>query len=306
MLMAAVKSAEALEERGDWAPSLDAWLKIAHEFPESGVGKNHLETMLNRLRDRPSPISTTEFVALRAQITEAAEFNILSAMMLLGDNLRTTEPQAALKWFNAAADRGDANAMTQLGHLYAKGGDIGKPDFAKAVQYFQSAADKGDTGGKVAFGECLIKGLGVPKDEVKGVGFLRAAADGGDTRAMNMLGDCYTRGVGGKTDFPEAFRLFSRAAELGNLGAMGNLGALYMTGRGVAEANPKRAAELFEKGARGGDAFCMFNYAQCLDEGLGTAKNQLQAQAWFRKAAEAGDRRAMDYCRRNSIPFTPR
>jgi serine/threonine protein kinase/TPR repeat protein len=306
MLMAAVKSAEALEERGDWAPSLDAWLKIAHDFPESGVGKNHLETMLNRLRDRPSPISAAEFAALRAQITEAAEFNILSAMMLLGDNLRNTEPQTALKWFTAASERGDGNAMTQLGHLYAKGGDFGKPDLARAAQYFQAGADKGDIGAKLALGECLLKGLGVPKDEAKGVVLLRAAADGGDTRAMNMLGDCYNRGIGGKTDFPEAFRLFSRAADLGNLGAMGNLGALYMTGRGVPEANPKRAAELFEKGARGGDAFCMFNYAQCLDEGLGTARNQLQAQAWFRKAAEAGDRRAIDYCRRNSIPFTPK
>ncbi len=294
MLMAAVKRAEALEENGNWAPSLAAWLKIAKDFPESGVGKNHLETMLNRLRDRPSPISSAEFAKMREQITEAAEFNILSAMLLLGDNLRTTDQRAAYKWFSAAAERGDANALTQLGFMVAKGGEIGEPDFAKAVEHFQAAADKGDIGGKFGLGKSLVDGLGVRKDEKRGTELLRAAADGGDSRAMDVLGNCYKNGIGVKKDYAEAFRLFSKAADLGNIKAMGNLGVLYMTGWGVPAPNPKRAAELFEKGAKAGDPPSMFNFAQCLFEGLGTAKNQLQAEAWFRQAAEAGERRAID------------
>ena len=44
----------------------------------------------------------------------------------------------------------------------------------------------------------------------------------------------------------------------------------------------------------------------CLENGLGVTKNLLQAQNWYRKAAEAGDRRAADWCRKNGVIFTPK
>ena len=305
LLKTRLASAQALEEKGEWAPSVRAWLAVAREFPESGVGKNHLETLLNHLRDRPSPISFEEFTAMREPITEAAQIDILSAMLLIGDSLRKTEPETAFKWYTAASEKGDAVAFTQLGFMQEMGVGDSKPDFVKAVQHFQTAADKGDIGGKFALGRCYLTGRGLPaKDEKRGAELAREAAEAGDTRAMNLLGDCYTHGTGVKTDFAEAFRLFTRASDRGNLKALGNLGVLYMTGRGVPAANPKKAAELFEKGARAGDSACMYNYAQCLDEGIGTGRNSLQAQAWYRKAAEAGDDRAADWCRKHNIPFT--
>ncbi len=305
MLKSRVAKAQALEEKGDYEPSLDAWLAIAHEYPESPVGKNHLETLLNHLRDRPSPITFEEFTGMRAQIMEAAQLDILSAMLLIGDSLRDREPETAYKWFTAASAKGDANAFAQAGFLLETGFGGNKPDYAKAAQNFQSAADKGDVGGKFALARCYLTGRGLPaKDEKRGAELAREAADAGDTRAMNLLGDCYTHGTGVKVDFAEAFQLFTRASERKNYRALGKLGALYMTGNGVPAANPKKAAELFEKGARGGDSFSMFNYAQCLDQGLGTTKNGLQAQAWYRKSAEAGDERAVDWCRKHSVPFT--
>ena len=306
MLKSRLAKAQALEEAGDWAPSLGAWLAIAREFPESPVGKVHLETLLNHLRDRPSPISFEEFTAMRAQITEAAQLDILSAMMLIGDNLRTVEPDVAFNWFSAAAAKGDAGALTQLGFMLSRNRGPVKADLVKAAECFQAAADKGDIGGKFALGRIYLTGHGLPaKDEKRGAELLREAADAGDVRAMNSLGDCYAHGTGVKQDFNEAFKLFSRAAEKGNLKAMGNLGTLYMTGRGVPSANLKKGAELFEKGARAGEGLCMFNYAQCLEEGLGVAKNSLQAQAWYRKAAEADDERAAEWCRKHGVPFTP-
>ena len=306
VLKAVVAKAQKLEESGEWAPSLSAWLAIVREFPESAVGKFHLETLLNHLRDRPSPISFEEFTAMREQITEAAQLDILSAMMLIGDNVRKTEPEIAFNWYSAAGAKGDAGALTQLGFLLSKNSGSLKADLAQAAEYFQAAAEKGDIGGKFALGECYLTGRGLPgKDEKRGVELLREAAAGGDTRAMDDLGGCYTHGIGVKTDFAEAFQLFTRAADRGNLKALGNLGVLYMTGRGVHGTNPKKAAELFEKGARAGEASCMFNFAQCLDDGVGVGKNGLQAQAWYRKGAEAGDERAADWCRKNGVPFTP-
>ena len=304
MLKARVAKAQALEEKGEWSPSLDAWLGIAGEFPESPVAKNHLETLLNRLRDRPSPISLAEFKEMRPQITDAAQLDILSAMMLIADNVREYEPATAFNWYSTAAAKGHAPALTQLGLMLSNGAGTDKPDLVKAAQSFQAAADKGDVPGKFALGECHLFGKGVVKNEVRAVELLLEAVAGGDARAMDRLGDCYNRGLGVKVDYAEALRLFTRASELGNRPAMGNLGVLYITGRGMAAPNPKKAAELFDKGARAGDSASMFNYAQCLEEGIGTARNQLQSQAWYRKSAEAGDKRGADWCRKHGVPFT--
>ena len=306
LLKEEVSMAQKLEEDGKWIPALDAWLKIARNFPESGVGKNHLETLLNHLRDRSSPITFEEFTAKRGQITEAAQLDILSAMMLIGDNLRTAEPTVAFNWFSAAAAKGDAGALTQLGFLLSRNRGPVKADLVKAAEYFQAAADKGDTGGKFAIGQCYITGHGLPgKDEKRGAELLREASDAGDSRAMNSLGDCYAHGTGVKVDFNEAFKLFSHAAEKGNLWALANLGVVYMTGRGVPTPDPKKGAEFFEKGARAGNSAGMFGYAQCLEGGIGVGENGLQAQAWYRKAAEAGDDRAIDWCQKHNVPFTP-
>ena len=306
MLKTRVVKAQLLEEGGKWEPSLDAWLAIAREFPESPAGKYHLETLLNHLRDRPSPITFDEFTGMRPQIIEAAQLDILSAMMLIGDSLRKAEPETAFNWYSAASARGDAGALTALGFMLSKNTGPIKADLVKAAECFQAAAEKGDIAGKFALGECYLTGRGLPaKDEKRAVELLREAADGGDTRAMDDLGGCYTHGTGVAVDFGEALKLFTRAADRGNLKALGNLGALYMTGRGLPAPNPKKGAELFEKGAKADEALCMFNYAQCLEEGVGVAKNGLGAQAWYRKAAEAGYERAAEWCRKHAVPFTP-
>ena len=308
LLQSAVNKAKGLEEKGDWDKALSGWLQVAKEYPEFPVGKNHLETLLDHLRDRPSPISPAEFREMRTMITEAAELDVLSAMMLLADNTRESEPQTAFNWYSAATAKGYAPAMTQLGLMLSNGAGTIASDFAKAVQCFQAAAEKGDVPAKFLLGECYLFGKGVPaKDETRALELLREAAGAGDVRAMNLLGDSYVRGIPGKLDSDpeEAFRLFTRASERGSLEALGNVGVLYINGTGVPK-DPRKAVSMFDKGAQGGNPFCMFLYAQCLENGLGVGKNQMQAQNWYRKSAEAGNRRAADWCRKNSITFTPK
>jgi TPR repeat protein len=48
----------------------------------------------------------------------------------------------------------------------------------------------------------------------------------------------------------------------------------------------------------------MFNFARCLEGGLGVPKNEIQAQEWYRKAAEAGEARAANWCKTHKVPFT--
>ena len=303
MLRASVSAAQALEAKGDWSASLEAWLRVTREHPEYAPGKSNLETLLSHLRDRPTPITPGEFQGMRKQITEAGNLGILPAMLLLGDNLRKAEPREAFAWYSKAAEKGSATAETALGFMLSQGAGVDQPDLVKAFEHFQIAANKGDIGGKFALGQCYRAGFGVAKDVNRAVKLLREAADAGDTRAMNDLGDCYVHGDGVEKNLETAFMLFSKAKERGNLNATGNLGVLYLNGDGVA-ANPKKAVEIFAGGADAGDSFCMLLYAYCLENGKGVVQNSLQAIAWYRKAAEAGNRKAIEWCIQHSVTIS--
>ena len=314
LVKAAIAKAQDYEDKGDWDNSLNIWLQVAKDYPEFPVGKTHLETLLEPLRKRPNPLSPEDFRKMRPQIAEAAQLGVLAAMMLLADNIREREPQAAFDLYSSAVAKDYTPAMTQLGLMYSNATIPGTPDLAKAVQYLQAAADKGDTAGKAALGDCYILGKGVPaKDEKRGLELYREAAGEGDVRAMNRLGDvlhslgaeAVKNNQKGDAYFTEALLHFNKASELGSMDALGNVAVLYLNGEGVPQ-DPIKAAGLVEKGAKGGSSFCMGLYARCLEFGIGVGKNLLQAQGWYRKAAEAGDRKAMEWCRKNSVPYTPK
>ncbi|MEP6672793.1 MAG: protein kinase [Chthoniobacter sp.] len=302
LLKSAVIAAEALEEKGDWSQSLDAWLKITKDYPESPVGKNHLETMLNHLRDRPSPITFEEFQGMRPQIFESAQMEILSAMLLIGDSLRIPEPKIAVQWFSKAAEKDDLVGLVQYGLMLKKGEGMNVPEPEKAVALFQKAADKGDPSGKFELGECYLHGTGVTADPEKGAELLHQAADAGDARSMAEMGFCYSHGLGVPKDFTIAVQWFSKASDKGNLDGTANLGILYMNGQGVA-ANPKKAVELFETGAKASNPFSMQLYAAALEEGRGVGRNILMATSWYRKAAKAGNRAAIDWCNQHQVIY---
>ena len=303
-LNAAVTDADELKKKGDRHQSLDAYLRIAKKYPEFRVGKNRLEEMLNELRDRPNPITFEEFQGLRDQITECAQFDILSAMLLIGDSLRTREPQTAIHWFSVAAGKGNPIGLVNYGQMLKKGLGVDRPDQATAASLFQKAADQGDIAGKYELAVCYLNGHGVTADQKHAVELYLEAAYGGDSRAMVELGFCYSQGLGVAKNPNTAFQWFSKGDEKGNLEATANLGVLYMIGTGVAK-DPKKGAQLFEKGAHSGNADCMQLYAAALESGLGVPANQTLATTWYKKAAANGNQAAIVWCNKNKIPFDP-
>lgn len=298
-LRRAVAAAEKLEATSDWRGCVEAYLGVAKEFAESDVGRVRLEMVLARVR-AAGGIGAGDFGSWRSPLGEAAGLNIVSAMMLLADNLRPQQPRDAFNWYCAAAAAGQASAMTQIGLLYSNGAGVER-DLRRAVDWFRRATDLGDVAGRFLLAECFLAGKGVAKDEAAGVALLEQAMAGGDSRAANQLGICYQRGVGVGRDAAEARRLFERAADLGQPDALGNLGVLHMNGEGVAR-DPAKAVQCFERGAKKGSGFCMFLYARCLEGGIGIEANSLAATTWYRKAAVAGHPGAIDWCRKNGVP----
>lgn len=302
LLEKASAEAKALETKEAWGPCLAAWVKVAQDFPEFGTGKTNLETVCGTLRSRPDGLGPDFLAATREPLTAAAELDVLSAMMVLAENLRRSDPESALQWFTRAGEKGDLEGLTQAGLMTADGKGTDR-SFEKAAAMFEIAAAKGHPSAKRALAECLLYAKGVPKDEARAITLLKEACDASDKLAFDMLGYCYTKGVGVAKDLAEAARLYEKAAEAGLSRAWGNLGVLYVRPDGLAQ-EPRRAFTYFTKGAEGKDPLSMFYLAQCYESGTGTPTNLDQAKDWYRKSALAGWPAARAWCEKNKVDLT--
>jgi serine/threonine protein kinase/TPR repeat protein len=299
LMKAKLAEGEAAETAHDWPRAVESYVEFTRDFPGVDSGRVRVETLLASQLPAIDKMPPADFVPLRPAIADAAAQDIVSAMVILGDRLRTEAPQEAFAWYCAAAVRGSASAMTQAGLMVSNG--AGTPrDYAKAAAWFQWAAASGDVAGKTCLAECYLYGTGLPKDEHHAIDLLQEAVAAGDVRAMNTLGTCYHRGAGVTQNFTQAFNLFSRAHDAGFEDAAGNLGVLYMNGDGVAQ-DPPKAVDLFDEGAQAGSAYCMYQLARCLQFGTGITKNILQAGEWYRKAALGGNPMALQWCRDNHV-----
>ena len=115
------------------------------------------------------------------------------------------------------AERGNADAQAELGHLYLNGERGVKQDHEKAAELFQKAVDKGNAYGKYYLGVCYDEGDGMEKNYTK----------------ANSL-------------YKEAFTEFSKMAETGDVKAQCYLGLFHEFGLGT-EENDKLAFAAYKK-----------------------------------------------------------
>ncbi len=298
----AVAEAKALEAKEAWGPCLAAWVQVAKDFPESGAGKTNLEAVCGTLRSRPDGLGPDFLAVTREPLTAAADLGVLSAMMVLAENLRRSDPQSAFQWFHRAGESGDLEGLTQAGLMTADGKGTDR-SFEKAVAMFETAAAKGHPSAKRALAECLLFGKGITPDQPRAIALLKEACNANDRLAFDLLATCYVKGNGVAKDLAEAARLYEKAAEAGLARSWGNLGVLYMRPDGVAQ-EPRRGFTYFQKGADGGDAMSMFFLATCYETGAGTPTNLDKAKDLYRKAAQSGWAPARAWCDKNKVDYT--
>ena len=302
-----IAEAEKFEAARDWPRAIMAYVTMAKDFPQSDVGGVRLELLLSKLQSEKGALRDENFDALRGPLTEAAKLGAVSAMEILGEFLRKRDPKASFNWLCAAAARGQAHAMAEIGLRYSNGAGVER-DFVKAAQWFEQARAAGDVSSGTLLSECYLYGKGVIKNEAKAVSLLQDAAAAKDPRAMDQLATCYHKGIGITRNDREAFRLYSAAAKLNYLDSVGNLGVLYLTsdetdlGKDQA-ARAQKAVGLFRDGAGQNNAFCMYLYARCFELGTGVEANPTEASDWYRRAAAAGNRQAQDWCRQHNVNF---
>ena len=100
--------------------------------------------------------------------------------------MRWSAPPPALRKYHKAADAGDADAMTNIGAMYAKGQDV-KQDHTEAMRWYRKAADEGEATAMFNIGFMYDNGHGVKEDYAEAMRWFRKAAGRGDAEAKATL-----------------------------------------------------------------------------------------------------------------------
>jgi TPR repeat protein len=288
--------AENFSREGDWRGALRTYLQASDDFPNEPDLLSRVENILGQSRSDPNKTNPNNFGELRPDLERAARKGVTLAMLLLGQNLRQSDANQALEWYEAAAEKGNAEAMLQSGLMLSNRKN--PDDEKKAVEFFERGAQAGNRFAKYAAGECFYFGKGVLPNQGKAVEYLRDAAALGEARAMDLLGTHFRH----QKEYPEALRYYNDAIRSGYSRSFSNLGVMYINGEGVTQ-NAKKAAELFRQGADQGDPVGAFYYANCLNSGLGVQKDAKTAADYFRRAAKAGEPRALAWCKEHGVNF---
>lgn len=126
----------------------------------------------------------------------------------------------ARQHLQAAADRGEAEAMVNLGYMYARGHGVQRdPGFA--LELYRRAAQTGDGEAMNAVGYRYE--FANPPDYAKAIDWYCKAVFAGNPRAMNNLAILFYNGTGIQQDRDEARSLWRQSSDRGHLNATANL-----------------------------------------------------------------------------------
>jgi hypothetical protein len=137
----------------------------------------------------------------------------------------------------------------------------------------------------------LFRGANAKLDGLKAFTLLKKAAASEYVDAMYELAVCYDRGRGIKADGSKAFHWYKKAADAGHADALVMVGRHYLSAE---EKDEEKAIECFLQAEEKGSPKAMFSLGCCYELGLGVEEDSEIALEWYRKAAELGDKDAMD------------
>jgi TPR repeat protein len=112
------------------------------------------------------------------------------------------------------AEKGDPDAQSKLGVLYASGVGM-KMDKKEAVKWYRKAADQGYPVAQWNLAFMYVRGEGVEQSYPEALALFRKAAEAGFENAQYDLGMMYLQGLAVKEDRAEARRWFLKAADQG-------------------------------------------------------------------------------------------
>ncbi len=201
------------------------------------------------------------------------------------------DAKLAAQWYARGAELGDLEASLALGTQHARGEGVAQ-DYVRAAQLFESAASKGHPQAVYNLALLFLSGKGKPELPHRGFMLILYAAEKGVVAAMYDVGTLYATGTGTTANAFEAARWIGLAANEGHPEAEVEYAVILMKDHDVPpeqrDKMRKRAVELLRSAARKGLAVAQNRLAQCYQNGLGTAKNRLEAAKWHLVAKAGG------------------
>jgi len=189
--------------------------------------------------------------------------------------------ESAVYWYKRAAEQGQAEAMLNLGSMYDEAHGSLEDDPALAVRWWREAAERGSCAAQQNLASALLRGRGIVQDEAGALWWMEQAAAQGDPEAVYKLSAFLSSSESEVQDPNRAWELQGKAAEAGHPIAAYLHGCAYLDRGDLVQARP-----WLVQSANGGDGRAM----RVLGE-LATDDGDLEAAvAWFRRAADMGDR----------------
>lgn len=208
----------------------------------------------------------------------------------------------AVRFYERAADYGDASAMYKVGMIFLRGLLGQKSDPKIAVTWLQKAAEKADIENPHALHELGL--LYEKGDQAAGIAQNEPFARDLFTRAAKLhyapsqfrMGYAYEYGtLGCPVDPRRSIAWFSRGAERGDPESELSLSGWYLTGSdGVLAQNEREAYLWGRKAAEKGLAKAEFAVGYFFESGIGTPVDIDEAIKWYKRAATAGQRNAQE------------
>jgi len=283
-------------------------LKLTELFKGTKQGvsaRKQLDLIISDFRnDEEWPLSESKFDDIEPELVKAAEIDISSALMFLGDHLHENQQYAlAFRWYERAAALTNVSAMTQVGLMLSNGHGVQKNSKASA-EWFKKACEEDDPLGAYWLSLCYRNGIGVPKDESAAFKIMEESAeDSNHPDSIDLLASCYAEGRGTEKNLEESVRLYELAIDRGHTDSYAELARIYFTGgEGFARNGPK-AMRLLLDGVEEGNTMCMYAYAYSLELGLAGNKNPKSAEGYYKQAAGRGHEGAIAWCEENGVAY---
>lgn len=221
-----------------------------------------------------------------AEAGDARGMAFLGIAYLHGDHVPKDMTQAA-RWLKPAAEKGEQSAMTYLAVMYQWGEGVAK-DPAKALELFEAAAKKGS--GVAAFEAAKMLLSANPPDPTGALPFVQMAAEKNDPKGMGLLGTMYRHGWGAlPKDLTQSAYWSRRSAQANEPLAMMSMFGIFVESKG-AIVTQEEGLKWMEAAAALDDVDALRTLGLSYEKGFAPyARDVDKAIGYYRRAAALGD-----------------
>ena len=106
----------------------------------------------------------------------------------------------------AAFGQTTAEEMLEKGNNYYEGKNGVARNHAMAVKWYQQAAEKGNAEAQNQLGYCYFQGEGIEQNFEEALKWFKKAAEGGSAKGQTNLAACYHKGETVEQSYEEAFK----------------------------------------------------------------------------------------------------